>query len=71
MCSPRARGRIGTGFIGIPALLPALVQLGGETAASLFLQEGSGLAGSGQARRNHHLGALGRHQADGSVFDPP
>lgn len=36
----RARGRIGTGFIGTPALLPALVKIGEpEMAASLFLQE--------------------------------
>ncbi len=36
----RARGRLGTGFIGTPALLPALVKIGEpELAASLFLQE--------------------------------
>lgn len=36
----RAEGRIGTGFIGTPALLPALVKIGErELAASLFLQE--------------------------------
>src|SRR5690606_4897627 len=36
----RARGRIGTGFIGTPALLPALVKIGEpELAASVFLQE--------------------------------
>ena len=36
----RARGRIGTGFIGTPALLPALVKIGEpELAAALFLQE--------------------------------
>jgi alpha-L-rhamnosidase len=36
----RAHGRIGTGFIGTPALLPALVKIGEpELAASVFLQE--------------------------------
>jgi alpha-L-rhamnosidase len=36
----RAEGRIGTGFIGTPALLPALVKIGEpELAASVFLQE--------------------------------
>jgi alpha-L-rhamnosidase len=37
----RAQGRLGTGFIGTPALLPALVKIGEpELAASVFLQEG-------------------------------
>lgn len=36
----RAEGRIGTGFIGTPALLPALLKIGEpELAASVFLQE--------------------------------
>lgn len=36
----RAHGRIGTGFIGTPALLPALVKIGEpELAADVFLQE--------------------------------
>ena len=36
----RAHGRIGTGFIGTPALLPALVKIGEpELAAKVFLQE--------------------------------
>ena len=36
----RADGRIGTGFIGTPALLPALVKIGEpELAAAVFLQE--------------------------------
>lgn len=36
----RAHGRIGTGFIGTPALLPALVKIGErELAGSVFLQE--------------------------------
>ena len=36
----RCDGRIGTGFIGTPALLPALTKIGEhELAASLFLQE--------------------------------
>lgn len=37
----RAHGRIGTGFIGTPALLPALVKIGeADLAGSVFLQEG-------------------------------
>ncbi len=36
----RAHGRIGTGFIGTPALLPALVKIGEPAlAAAVFLQE--------------------------------
>jgi alpha-L-rhamnosidase len=36
----RSDGRIGTGFIGTPALLPALVKIGEpELAAAVFLQE--------------------------------
>jgi alpha-L-rhamnosidase len=36
----RADGRIGTGFIGTPALLPALIKIGEpELAAQVFLQE--------------------------------
>ncbi len=36
----RSEGRIGTGFIGTPALLPALVKIGEPAlAAALFLQE--------------------------------
>ena len=36
----RTEGRIGTGFIGTPALLPALVKIGEyELAAAVFLQE--------------------------------
>jgi alpha-L-rhamnosidase len=37
----RASGRLGTGFIGTPALLPALCKIGEpDLAASVFLQEG-------------------------------
>ncbi|WP_421760439.1 family 78 glycoside hydrolase catalytic domain [Devosia sp.] len=37
----RAHGRIGTGFIGTPALLPALVKVGEpDLAGAVFLQEG-------------------------------
>ncbi len=37
----RCDGRIGTGFIGTPELLPALIKIGErELAASVFLQEG-------------------------------
>jgi alpha-L-rhamnosidase len=36
----RSEGRIGTGFIGTPALLPALLKIGeSELAAAVFLQE--------------------------------
>src|SRR5690606_31173961 len=36
----RTEGRIGTGFIGTPALLPALIKIGEpELAARMFLQE--------------------------------
>jgi alpha-L-rhamnosidase len=37
----RSEGRIGTGFIGTPALLPALLKIGAwDLTAELFLQEG-------------------------------
>ena len=36
----RSEGRVGTGFLGTPALLPALIKIGEpELAASVFLQE--------------------------------
>ncbi len=68
----RAHGRIGTGFIGTPALLPALVGIGEpELAAAVFLQEDvpGWLA---QVRRGattiwERWDAI---KEDGSIFDP-
>ena len=59
----RADGRIGTGFIGTPALLPALVKIGEpELAAAVFLQEEvPGWLYQVKTRRDDDLGALGRH----------
>jgi alpha-L-rhamnosidase len=68
----RAHGRIGTGFIGTPALLPALVKIGEpELAASVFLQEQ--VPGwlyqvkTGATTIWERWDAI---QADGSIFDP-
>jgi alpha-L-rhamnosidase len=68
----RARGRIGTGFIGTPALLPALVEIGEpELAASVFLQEDvpGWLA---QVRRGATTiwERWDGIKADGSIFEP-
>jgi alpha-L-rhamnosidase len=68
----RAHGRIGTGFIGTPALLPALVKIGEpDLAASVFLQEEvpGWLA---QVKRGattiwERWDAI---KADGSIFEP-
>ena len=59
----RADGRIGTGFIGTPALLPALVKIGELVlAAAVFLQdEVPGWLYQVKKRRDDDLGALGRH----------
>ena len=59
----RADGRIGTGFIGTPALLPALVKIGEpELAAAVFLQEDvPGWLYQVKIGRHDDLGALGRH----------
>lgn len=68
----RAHGRIGTGFIGTPALLPALVKIGEpELAASVFLQE-EVPGWLYQVKRGattiwERWDAI---QADGSIFDP-
>ncbi|MDZ7854638.1 alpha-L-rhamnosidase [Sphaerotilus sp.] len=68
----RAEGRIGTGFIGTPALLPALVKLGEpELAAAVFLQE-EVPGWLYQVKRGattiwERWDAI---RADGSVFDP-
>ncbi len=68
----RAHGRIGTGFIGTPALLPALVKIGEpELAAAVFLQEG--LPGwlyqvkTGATTIWERWDAIGE---DGKAFDP-
>jgi alpha-L-rhamnosidase len=68
----RARGRIGTGFIGTPALLPALVKIGEpDLAAALFLQE-EVPGWLYQVKRGattiwERWDAI---QADGSIFNP-
>jgi alpha-L-rhamnosidase len=68
----RADGRLGTGFIGTPALLPALVKIGApDLAASVFLQEG--LPGwlfqvkMGATTIWERWNAIGE---DGKAFDP-
>jgi alpha-L-rhamnosidase len=68
----RAHGRIGTGFIGTPALLPALIKIGEpELAAAVFLQE-EVPGWLYQVKRGattiwERWDAI---QADGSIFDP-
>jgi alpha-L-rhamnosidase len=68
----RADGRIGTGFIGTPALLPALVKIGEpELAASVFLQEK--VPGWLYQVKNGATTIWERWDAikeDGSIFDP-
>ena len=67
-----AQGRIGTGFIGTPALLPALVKIGEpELAGDVFLQE-EVPGWLYQVKRGattiwERWDAI---QADGSIFDP-
>ncbi len=68
----RAEGRIGTGFIGTPALLPALIKLG-ETglAQQVFLQEE--VPGWLYQVKNGATTIWERWdaiQADGTIFDP-
>jgi len=68
----RSDGRIGTGFIGTPALLPALLKIGEpELAAAVFLQEE--VPGWLYQVKNGATTIWERWdaiQADGSVFDP-
>ncbi len=68
----RADGRIGTGFIGTPALLPALIKIGEpELAGAVFLQEE--VPGWLYQVKNGATTIWERWdaiQADGSVFDP-
>ena len=68
----RAAGRIQTGFIGTPALLPALVKIGApDLAAKVFLQEG--VPGWLDQVKNGATTIWERWDAikeDGSVFDP-
>jgi alpha-L-rhamnosidase len=68
----RANGRIGTGFIGTPALLPALVKVGElSLAAAVLLQEG--VPGWLYQVKNGATTIWERWdaiQADGSIFEP-
>jgi alpha-L-rhamnosidase len=68
----RSGGRIGTGFIGTPALLPSLIKVGEpELAAAVFLQEE--LPGWLYQVKNGATTIWERWdaiKADGSVFDP-
>ena len=68
----RADGRIGTGFIGTPALLPALLKVGeSQLAAALFLQEE--VPGWLYQIKNGATTIWERWdaiQADGSIFEP-
>jgi alpha-L-rhamnosidase len=68
----RADGRIGTGFIGTPALLPALVKIGErDLAASVFLQEE--VPGWLYQVKNGATTIWERWDAilaDGTIFDP-
>jgi len=68
----RADGRIGTGFIGTPALLPALVKIGERNlAASVFLQEE--VPGWLYQVKNGATTIWERWDAilaDGTIFDP-
>ncbi|WP_370678290.1 family 78 glycoside hydrolase catalytic domain [Pleomorphomonas sp. PLEO] len=68
----RSGGRIGTGFIGTPALLPALIKIGEpELAGAVFLQEE--VPGWLYQVKNGATTIWERWdaiQADGSVFDP-
>lgn len=68
----RAGGRIGTGFIGTPALLPALIKIDEpELAGTIFLQEE--VPGWLYQVKNGATTIWERWdaiQADGSVFDP-
>ena len=68
----RAEGRIQTGFIGTPALLPALVKIGAaDLAAEIFLQEG--VPGWLYQVKRGATTIWERWDAikeDGSVFDP-
>jgi alpha-L-rhamnosidase len=68
----RAGGRIGTGFIGTPALLPALVKIGEpELAAAVFLQEGvPGWLYQVKRGATTIWERWDAIQADGSIFDP-
>ena len=68
----RADGRIGTGFIGTPALLPALIKIGEtELAAAVFLQEE--VPGWLYQVKNGATTIWERWdaiRADGSIFEP-
>jgi alpha-L-rhamnosidase len=68
----RSEGRIGTGFIGTPALLPALVKIGEpKLAAEVFLQED--VPGWLYQVKNGATTIWERWdaiKADGSIYDP-
>ena len=68
----RARGRIGTGFIGTPALLPALVKIGEpELAAAVFLQEDvPGWLAQVKRGATTIWERWDGIKADGSIFEP-
>jgi alpha-L-rhamnosidase len=68
----RAHGRIGTGFIGTPALLPALVKIGEpELAGAVFLQEEvPGWLYQVKCGATTIWERWDAIQADGSIFDP-
>ncbi|HTN61246.1 MAG TPA: family 78 glycoside hydrolase catalytic domain, partial [Devosia sp.] len=68
----RAEGRIGTGFIGTPALLPALLKIGEpELAASVFLQEEvPGWLYQVKLGATTIWERWDAIQADGRIFDP-
>ena len=68
----RAHGRIGTGFIGTPALLPALVKIGEPgLAASVFLQEDvPGWLAQVKRGATTIWERWDGVKADGSIFEP-
>jgi len=68
----RSDGRIGTGFIGTPALLPALVKIGEwRTAAEMFLQEDvPGWLYQVKMGATTIWERWDAIQSDGSIYDP-
>ena len=67
-----SHGRIGTGFIGTPAVLPALVKIGAtDVAAAVFLQEEvPGWLYQVKCGATTIWERWDAIQADGSIFDP-
>lgn len=68
----RARGRIGTGFIGTPVLLPALVKIGEpDLAGAVFLQEDvPGWLAQVKRGATTIWERWDGIKADGSIFEP-